>query len=55
VINPPQNPESGFDPRAIESAGWNVLDPQTTVARPEQYREFIHQSAAEFSLPKKPT
>lgn len=52
VVNGPQHPESGFDRRAIQSAGWTVLDPQTTVASPEQYQAFIHQSAAEFSCAK---
>lgn len=52
VVNKPANKDSEFDIEKIKSYGWKVLNPKTTVADSEQYRNFIFNSAAEFSIAK---
>lgn len=40
------------DLRALDDAGWCRVDPGTTTASPEDYREFVHRSRGEIGIAK---
>jgi hypothetical protein len=52
VINPPLNDESGFNKEDFQKLGWGILIPQLTIGNATDYRSFIYQSFAEFSVAK---
>jgi hypothetical protein len=52
VINKPLHQESYFDEVALNKLGWNIKEPQDTVATISDYQKFIFQSSAEFSVAK---
>lgn len=41
-----------INPAYIEGFGWQVLHPASTIGTPHAYKNFIHHSAAEFSVAK---
>ena len=43
------DPADAKDRQALEQAGWRLLSP-SAVATPDQYREFVQHSSAEFSV-----
>lgn len=52
VINRSSNPGSTFNLKDLELEKWQILDPHKTVATPSDYKNFIEQSFAEFSVAK---
>ncbi|MBU1821881.1 MAG: hypothetical protein KKG00_10280 [Bacteroidetes bacterium] len=52
VVNRQLNPESIFAVSQLASLGWRVLEPSQTVGSLNAYREYIHNSSAEFSVAK---
>jgi hypothetical protein len=52
VINRSSNPVSSFNLTDLELQRWQILDPHETVATPLDYKNFIAQSFAEFSVAK---
>lgn len=52
VINNPLIDESNFDSDDLKSLGWNILTPALTIGNTDDYRSFIINSAAEFSVAK---
>jgi hypothetical protein len=45
-------PADERDRQALEDGGWELIAPEKVAATPARYREFIHGSLAEFSIPK---
>ena len=43
------DPADAKDRQSLEQAGWRLLSP-SVVASPDQYREFVQRSSAEFSV-----
>lgn len=41
------------DRRALEAAGWRLVDPAGVAATPERYREFVRRSKAELAVAKR--
>ncbi len=52
VINKPLNSESIYNPEVLQSLGWKLLSPDDAVANTEDYRKYIINSCAEFSIAK---
>jgi hypothetical protein len=52
VINKPLNKESNFNAAELQTLGWNILEPGVTVGNMADYKNFIFNSAAEFSVAK---
>lgn len=52
VINKPLNKDSNFDSDGLETLGWSILAPDITIGNTEDYKSFIINSAAEFSVAK---
>lgn len=40
------------DIESLNESGWRMIPPEAVAATPDRYREFIHASLAEFSIPK---
>ncbi len=46
------DPAEVRDLEALEESGWQLVPPESVAATPDKYREFIHRSLAEISIPK---
>jgi glycosyltransferase involved in cell wall biosynthesis len=46
------HPAEADDLAALDENGWGRIDPQAVAATPDDYREFIHTSKAEFGIAK---
>jgi hypothetical protein len=46
------NPEDTKDLSRLAAEGWNFVDPQVVAGTPDQYRDFIQRSLAEFAIAK---
>ena len=52
VVNKPLDKDSFFNAEALKNLGWRILDPPSTVADTADYKSFIENSTAEFSVAK---
>lgn len=52
VINKPLNAESHFNISELESIGWKILDPHSTVSNIADYKSYILNSQGEFAIAK---
>lgn len=46
-------PGDGQDRRALEAAGWHLVDPASVAATPDAYRRFVQGSKAELAVAKR--
>jgi len=46
------DPAEVGDIEAMKGSGWELVPPEAVAATPDRYREFIHGSLAELSIPK---
>ena len=46
------DPSDAADRERLETSGWHLIEPRSVAADPWQYRDFVQQSGAEFTVAK---
>jgi hypothetical protein len=52
IVNTDQNDKAKADMAELKQIGWKILDPNNVIKDMNEYRDFIQDSAAEFSITK---